>query len=225
MLHSLKACDPEVNKKIGQVRSQETSPGRKFPARGWLCQEKRVSAGVIRGSAFQRAKWIAIWPGIFTDDMQVTWKNLCKVPVSPASCSQPLRVSGSAAFNWHLSCSQTTKTVLLYLEKSLLCRLNKAFYIRHQKANRSSITEWLGRLAPFLMAHLAWLQTVKTLLNKWKWTLKPAKYFWHSATKTSSKQLQAAAVLYGSLSCHAVDLWLNEPSLELQSQNFDVKNH
>lgn len=56
----LKAQNPEVNKKIGQGRSQETNSGSRFPARDWLSQNKSSSVGVIGGVASQSAKWIAI---------------------------------------------------------------------------------------------------------------------------------------------------------------------
>lgn len=57
----LKACSPEINKKIGQVRSQESSLGIKFPTRSWLYQEKRVSSDAIRGPASWRTRQMAIW--------------------------------------------------------------------------------------------------------------------------------------------------------------------
>lgn len=60
--------------------------------------------------------------------------------------AQPLTLSGSAALSWNLSCFQTIMTVLPIWRNSPLCRLNKAFYIRHCKANRSHSTESYGRL-------------------------------------------------------------------------------
>lgn len=56
-----KACSPEVNKKIGQVRSQEMNLGIQFSTRSWLYQEKRDGAGVIRGPASWRVRQMAIW--------------------------------------------------------------------------------------------------------------------------------------------------------------------
>lgn len=74
---------------------------------------------------------------------------------------------------------------------SLLHRLNKGFYVRHQKVNRASSTDSYGRLSAHPLCFSRLLANSKNLSEQMKVNFESSKKFGHPATKIFSKQLQA----------------------------------
>lgn len=100
--------------------------------------------------------------------MQASYKHVCEVPASQTLLP--------ASTNTWISSVQLTFIMFPDYYDSLpqlgaitLCRLNKAFYIRHQKVNRpqssTQLVSYMGGCVPFVFAGFAYLETIKCLLT------------------------------------------------------------